>query len=234
MQGSLNVSPGSSYRCCCGNLSVATSFSGCHGHTFQFIRVHGSASTPSLRATVQGAHNRGIWCALATVSGLHFRVAQSTDVLEDGGGAELDVAAARSKDPLPKAEPLHEVVRCSRPAGRVSRRHTAVASGMNVPSKVPRKMSRACLQGPWRTCQLWIGGSCVVNRCPSSFLVNPRAAPEGHPLDRDRRSPRPRRPSQPILPRRLALSWVLPSGYKSRKIWPTCGNECDVLAKSST
>ena len=133
-------------------------------------------------------------------------VAQSTDVLEDGGGAELDVAAARSKDPLPKAEPLHEVVRCSRPAGRVSRRSTAVASGMNVPSKVPRKMSRACLQGPWRTCQLWIGGSCVVNRCPSSFLVNPRAAPEGHPLDRDRRSPRPRRPSQPILPRRLAHS----------------------------
>ena len=157
-------------------------------------------------------------CKVPTIeaSGVHLQpfhgcssgLGQSTDVQADGRGAELDVVAARSKGPLPKAEPLHELVGRSRTPGRVSRRSTAVASGVNVPSKVPRKMTRAFLQGPWRTCQPWIGRNCNQLRRPLGFLAKPQAAPEGHPLARDLMSPRTRCPSQTIFPRRLALPWV--------------------------
>ena len=55
--------------------------------------------------------SRHLVCSRNRFHGRSSGVTRSTDVLADGGGAELDVAAAWSKGPLPKAEPLPELVR---------------------------------------------------------------------------------------------------------------------------
>ena len=83
---------------------------GRRGHTFELPPARKCEHAGSPRQCPRRPQSTLLECSRSRFHGRSSGVTRSTDVVVDGGGAELD-AAAWSKGPLPKAEPLPELVR---------------------------------------------------------------------------------------------------------------------------
>ena len=97
-------------NCCNAVPLMVTGGYGCHGHTFELPPARKCEHSGSPRQCPRRPQSTPLECCRSRFHGRSSGVTLSADVLVDGGGAELDVAAW-SKGPLPRAEPLPEPVR---------------------------------------------------------------------------------------------------------------------------
>ena len=165
-----------------------------HGHTFQLFCLHRSARTPSLRANVQGAHNQGIWCGLATIfmaallglpgQPMYWRTVevQSLMLLPCGPRIVVGLLVELVGDPLLSPH------RRSHESSRVP---SSADGGWRGPfaGSQPRlpTLDRRQLRSQ--------------SQPPSVFLAKPQVSPVNHPFAPDLLSPRRRHPIRLIASR---------------------------------
>ena len=105
--------------------------------TLSSFHLHGSTSTPGLRANVQGAHNRRFWSDLAAVS--MVALPGSPGQLMDWWTAEVQSLMLQRgpRVPCQRAEPLPEPVRGSHGHGWPPGRACAPLGNSPSPSSCP-------------------------------------------------------------------------------------------------